>query len=122
MVSFAHIAPTPLLQTFVNRQKNHLLLAHLVESDEKYATYYNHHWSDNTYILDNSAFEMYKQGRPMYPSDKLIEMGKRVKADYVVMSDYPNERGLKTIKAAEQLAPLFKEQGFGTFFVPPAGS
>lgn len=118
MVSFCHISPTPLLQTFVNQQKNHLLLAHLVESDEKYANYYNHHWSDNTYILDNSAFEMYKQGRPMYPSDKLIEMGKRVKADYVVMSDYPNERGLKTIKAAEQLAPLFKEQGFGTFFVP----
>jgi len=35
-----------------------------------------------------------------------------------VMSDYPNEPGSKTIKAAQQLAPQFKDNGFGTFFVP----
>jgi hypothetical protein len=99
-----------------------LLLAHLVESDDVYAQWYTTNkqcFGDETlHILDNSAFEMYKQGRDMYPSDKLIEMGKRVCADYIVMSDYPNEKGLKTIKAAEELAPKFREAGFGTFFVP----
>ena len=118
MVDFCHIAPTPHLKDFVSTQTHHLLLAHLVEDDDKYKEHYNWKPSNNVYILDNSAFEMYKQGRPMYPSDKLIEMGHKVNADYVVMSDYPNEPGSKTIKAAEELAPQFKENGFGTFFVP----
>jgi len=122
MIDFCHISPTHLLSVFCNNQKSHLLLAHLVESDDVYAQWYTTNkqcFGDETlHILDNSAFEMYKQGRDMYPSDKLIEMGKRVCADYIVMSDYPNEKGLKTIKAAEELAPKFREAGFGTFFVP----
>jgi hypothetical protein len=68
--------------------------------------------------MDNSAFEMYKQGREMYPMENLIEMGTRVGADYIVMSDYPNEPGKKTIEAAELLGPKLKDRGFGTFFVP----
>jgi hypothetical protein len=119
MVDFCHIAPTRLLPTFVNNQTHHLLLAHLVEEDQEYTRFYRSVRNvADTYILDNSAFEMYKQGREMYPSDKLIEMGKLVGADYIVMSDYPNEPGSKTIKAAEQLAPEFRKAGFGTFFVP----
>lgn len=119
MVDFCHIAPTRLLPTFVNNQSHHLLLAHLVEEDKEYTRFYRSGRAlADTYILDNSAFEMYKQGREMYPSDKLIEMGKAVGADYIVMSDYPNEPGSKTIKAAEQLAPMFRKAGFGTFFVP----
>jgi len=119
MVDFCHIAPTRLLPTFVNNQTHHLLLAHLVEEDKEYTRFYQVGRNPGRkYILDNSAFEMYKQGREMYPSDKLIEMGKAVGADYIVMSDYPNEPGSKTIKAAEQLAPEFRKAGFGTFFVP----
>jgi hypothetical protein len=119
MVDFCHIAPTRLLPTFVNNQSHHLLLAHLVEEDREYTRFYQSGRNlADTYILDNSAFEMYKQGREMYPSDKLIEMGKLVGADYIVMSDYPNEPGSKTIKAAEQLAPEFRKAGFKTFFVP----
>ena len=34
------------------------------------------------------------------------------------MSDYPNEDPSKTIAAAEELAPKFKEAEFGTFFCP----
>ena len=120
MVDFCHIATTPLLSHFCSHQTHHLLLAHLVEDDVQYSSWYRNrsnstNWS---YILDNSAFEMYKQGRPMYPSNKLIQMGNEVKADYIVMSDYPNEPGSKTIKAAEELAPKFRAAGFGTFFVP----
>ena len=120
MVDFCHIASTPLLSEFCNHQKSHLLLAHLVEDDAYYREWYQNRSrsSEWVYILDNSAFEMYKQGKPMYPSDKLIEMGKQVGADYIVMSDYPNEKGSKTIQAAVELAPKFREAGFGTFFVP----
>lgn len=127
MINFCHISPTAHLSDFCEQQTHHLLLAHLVEEDEKYAEWYARNkddnqgsrlFSDRTYILDNSAFEMYKQGRPMYPSDKLIEMGYRVRADYIVMSDYPNEPGRKTIEAAIELAPEFKKNKFSTFFVP----
>lgn len=121
MTKFCHIAPTDYLSDFVEARPFHLLLAHLVEADPAYANWYADHKArrpDTVYILDNSAFEMYKQGRPMYPSDKLIEMGKRVNADYVVLSDYPGEASQRTIDAAIKLAPEFKAAGFGTFFVP----
>jgi hypothetical protein len=68
--------------------------------------------------MDNSAFEMYKQGKPMLTPAKVLEMASIVRANYVVMSDYPGEHSFKTIKAAIDLAPLFRAQGFGTFFVP----
>ena len=121
MTHFCHIAPTDFLSEFVDGRPYHLLLAHLVEEDPEYTKWYYEHKQRNpetVYILDNSAFEMYKQGRPMYPSDKLIDMGKQVEADYIVLSDYPGEPSSKTIEAAKTLAPLFREAGFGTFFVP----
>ena len=108
--------PTAFLNTYVNKYKTQLVLAHLVEEDEQYKEFF---WKYNgTKIMDNSAFEMFKTGQPMYPTDKLIEMGKKVDADYIVMSDYPNEDPSKTIAAAEELAPKFKEAEFGTFFCP----
>ncbi len=118
-MKFCHISPTSHLSDFCEQQTHHLLLAHLIESDSAYTNWYaSRKSSNNVYIMDNSAFEMYKQGREMYPMDKLIEMGTRVGADYIVMSDYPNEPGKKTIEAAEQLGPQLRERGFGTFFVP----
>ena len=120
MIDFCHIAPTPHLD-LVQDRKTHLLLAHLVESDPSYAEFYANLKKQKrglTYILDNSAFEMYKQGRQMYPSQKLIEMGEKVDADYIVMSDYPGESGQRTISAACFMAPQLREAGFGTFFVP----
>lgn len=119
-MNFCHISPTPHLADFVEGRPFHLTLAHLVEVDDNYTKFYvdqkQKHNCVN--ILDNSAFEMYKQGRPMYQSSKLIEMGKKINADYIVMSDYPGEESTKTIEAAKVLAPQFKSHGFGTFFVP----
>lgn len=115
-LNFCHISPIPHLEDFAKEQSHDLLLAHLVETSEEYTEFYRS--KNSVKILDNSAFEMYKQGRPMYPSDKLVEMGNRVKADYVVMSDYPAEHPQKTIDAATNLSPIFKQAGFGTFFVP----
>lgn len=120
-MEFCHIAPTAHLSDFCSRQTHHLLLAHLVEGDRVYKEWYQNHKNNNptnTYILDNSAFELYKQGRPMYDSNKLIDVGHQCSADYIVMSDYPGENWMKTVNAAEQLAPKFKENGFGTFFCP----
>lgn len=123
---FCHIAPTfylPLLADY----DYHLCLAHLVERDTTYAQWYANltrklpHYLDKrskTIILDNSAFELYKEGKPMYPTERLIRLGNDIKADYIVMSDYPNKDPQKTIDAAKQFAPKLRNAGFGTFFCP----
>lgn len=118
MAQFCHIAPIPHLD-IVKGASTHLLLAHLVEQSPEYVDFYlKEQKNGSKLILDNSAFEMYKQNRPMYDIDRLVNMARKVNADYVVMSDYPNEYGSKTIKTAEQLAPRLREEGFGTFFCP----
>jgi len=118
-IEFCHISPVPHLNLTSNR-KTHLVLSHLVETDEKYVNFYLQEKEQygSTIIMDNGGFEMYKQGKDMYPSDKLISMAQRVNADYVVMTDYPAEPGEKTIEAAKKLAPELHEAGFKTFFVP----
>ncbi len=122
MTEMCHISPTPYLDLFASGRSHHLVLAHLIEEDERYAEWYSDIARDKntTVIMDNSAFEMYKQGKPMYEPEKLLDMGRRVNADYIVMSDYPGEPARKTIDAAQYLAPKFKAAGFGTFFVPQA--
>ncbi len=123
MTEFAHITPTAYLDLFASGRPFHLTLAHLVEQDEDYVAWYaardlSRGFMPYVNIMDNSAFEMYKQGREMYPSDKLIEMGTKIGADYIVMSDYPGEHYQKTIDKAVEMAPELREAGFGTFFVP----
>lgn len=118
--NFCHISPTAHLKHLANRDY-HLTLAHLVETDQEYVDFYLSEREKNpniTIIMDNSAFEMFKQHRPMYPSEKLMEMANKIKADYIVMSDYPNQDYRKTIDIAEKQSVLFKAGGFGTFFVP----
>ena len=123
MTDFAHITPTAYLDLFATGRPFHLTLAHLVEQDEAYRTWYSSRDTSRSImpfinIMDNSAFEMFKQGREMYPSEKLIEMGTKIGADYIVMSDYPGEPSEKTINKAKEMAPELREAGFGTFFVP----
>jgi len=118
MIDFCHISPTAYLPAFTRTNGSHLLLAHLVESDETYRNFYANLDDGCFKIMDNSAFEMYKQGRPMYPTSKLLEMGKACKADMIVLSDYPGEPGQKTINAAKKTALKYKDAGFQTFFVP----
>jgi hypothetical protein len=123
MTEFAHITPTAYLDLFAADRPFHLTLAHLIEEDPVYTSWYaerdkSRHMAPYINVMDNSAFEMYKQGRDMYPSDKLIEMGTKVGADYVVMSDYPGQPSQVTIDKAIEMAPELREGGFGTFFVP----
>jgi len=116
MVDFCHISPTEHLSLFCRGRSSHLILAHLVETDDVYAEFYSS--QQGTKILDNSAFEMYKQGRDMYDPDKLLDMADKVGAHYVVMTDYPGQPPQKTIDMALEQGPKFKEAGRGTFFVP----
>jgi len=122
MTEFCHITPTAYLDLFATGRISHLVLAHLIEQDEEYTDYYANtpRHLDSILIMDNSAFEMYKQGKPMYPSSKLLDMAEKVSANYIVMSDYPNEPARKTIEAAIELAPIYHDAGYGTFFVPQA--
>lgn len=123
MTDFAHITPTPYLDLFASGRPFHLTLAHLIEQDDAYASWYrkrdiSRSLMPSVNIMDNSAFEMFKQGRPMYETEKLIPMAELVGADYVVMSDYPGEPASKTINKAREMAPELKQAGYGTFFVP----
>jgi len=123
MTDFAHITPTAYLDLFASGRPFHLTLAHLIEEDEQYANWYadrdlSRSLMPYVNVMDNSAFEMYKQGRPMYETDKLIPMAEKVGADYVVMSDYPGEPSVVTQRKAAEMAPELREAGFGTFFVP----
>ena len=118
MIDFCHISPTAYLSGFTHSNGAHLLLAHLVEEDEQYRNYYAELDDGKYKIMDNSAFEMYKQGKPMYDPSKLIDMGQKVQADMIVMSDYPGDEAMETIEAATIQAPVFKKHGFKTFFVP----
>ena len=117
-IKFCHISPTKYLSKYSDYNDAHLILAHLVESDPEYADFYAN-LDDGMYkIMDNSAFEMFKQGRPMYDSSKLIAMGKRCKADCIVMSDYPREDWTKTVEAGDKMLPDIIDAGFQAFFVP----
>ena len=118
MIHFAHICPTAYLSTYAKHNTAHLILAHLVEEDEQYRDFYKNLNDGNPKIMDNSAFEMYKQGKPMYESSKLIEMARECNANYIVLSDYPAEHWTKTKDAAIELIPEIKEAGFLTFYVP----
>lgn len=118
MINFCHISPTPYLEQFTSRNGAHLILAHLVESDPTYRDYYANLDDGKYKIMDNSAFEMFKLGRPMYDSNKLSDMGKACKADCIVMSDYPKMHSSHTINAAIKMIPELKGEGFDTFFCP----
>lgn len=119
-INFCHISPTKYLETFVSGRPFHLTLAHLIEVDPEYVEFYvkEKETHECSIIMDNSAFEMYKQNREMYDSSKLIDMATKVHADYIVMSDYPGEPSQKTINKAVEMSADIKAAGFGTFFVP----
>lgn len=119
-MKFSHITPIPLLEHTKGRDF-YLTLAHLVEQSPEYNKFHLRQKDNNpdcVIILDNSGFEMYKQGREYLSPDQLIELGRKTNADYLVMTDYPAEDRSKTEEAAEYIAPKIKEAGFGTFFCP----
>jgi hypothetical protein len=117
MTEFCHITPIKHLP-LVKDRNFHLTLAHLIEESDEYADFYLNRPKGQVNIMDNSAFEMYKQDRPMYDSWKLVDLAKRVRANYIIMSDYPDQHSSVTQSAAIRLAPVIKGEGFKTFYCP----
>lgn len=117
-IKFCHISPTAFLKKYTAYNDAHLLLAHLIAEDPEYKNFYASLKDDKYKIMDNSAFEMFKLGKPMMASEKLIGLAKEVKAHCIVMSDYPKQDYRATVDAAKHLAPFYKSEGFDTFFVP----
>lgn len=117
-VKFCHISPTKYLPELTRYNGAHLILAHLVESDPEYRDFYANLDDGKYKIMDNSAFEMFKQNRPMYDSDKLIDMGKQCGADCIVLTDHPREPAIKTIESAARMISDVKSEYFDTFFCP----
>lgn len=109
---FCIITPTAYLERYASQSSMHLILAHLVDTDDAYANFYANR--SEFKIMDNGAFELGES----YDPDKLLNLAERVNADVIVLPDYPGEFSGKTIKAAERYIPIFKSAGFKTMFVP----
>ncbi len=113
--SFCFIAPTDYLHYVTGATNTHLVLAHLVDKDPVYAEFYkNRSEQGDLVICDNGAYELGHS----YDPNKLIELGRKCGAEVLVLPDYPFEQASKTIAAAVEYIPLFKQAGFKTFFVP----
>lgn len=118
-MEFCHIAPIDYVG-LVENHKRHLVLAHLVETNPKYVEVYNNvkKTYNSTIIMDNSAFELFKSGKPMFEPEKLVDLGKKIGADFIVLPDYPCERWQKTFEKGLEYSEVFHKNGFKTFFVP----
>lgn len=113
--AFCIITPTSYLEKYAVQSSTHLVLAHLVATDEAYADFYlSRSKAGDRIIMDNSAFELGESFTP----DLLINLAKRVGAHAVVLPDYPFQPADKTIQAAIKYIPLFKGEGVDIFFVP----
>lgn len=111
---FCIITPTAYLEQYASQSNMHLILAHLVDTDEAYANFYANRSSTELKIMDNGAFELGESYNP----EKLIELGIKCKADAIVLPDYPGQDPARTIEAAIEWAPMVKAAGFKTMFVP----
>lgn len=127
VMKFCHIAPTQWISLASQYSDCFLSLAHLVESDDDYVLNMHagcvnaeHAGTEIVKIMDNSGFEYYKEHGAGYVFDphKLIDLGTKISAQYIVLPDYPAQEGRVTINAARKYAPMFKNRGFGTFFCP----
>lgn len=112
---FCIITPTAYLEQFASQSSMHLVLAHLVDRDEQYTSFYKQMSKRGDFIMmDNSAYELKEPFSP----DKLIDLATKCGAHAIVLPDYPFQPAHVTIDAAKEFIPAFKAAGFQTFFVP----
>ena len=94
---FCIITPTAYLEKYASLSDMHLVLAHLVDTDDNYADFY---CSRNEFkIMDNGAFELGES----YDPDKLLALAYKCNAQAIVLPDYPFQPADKTIKASSAL-------------------
>lgn len=111
---FCIITPIAYLEQYASQSSMHLVLAHLVDTNEQYASFYASR--NELKIIDNGAYELGES----YPPEKLIELGHKCKAHVIVLPDYPGQPWMKTRTAAEKLIPEIKQAGFKSMYVPQA--
>lgn len=109
---FCIITPTAYLEKYASQSSMHLVLAHLVDTDETYANFYAGRTEFK--IMDNGAFELGESYNP----GQLIFLARKCKANAIVLPDYPFQPAIKTVEAATKMIPRIKEAGFQTMFVP----
>lgn len=109
---FCIITPTAYCERYASQSTMHLVLAHLVDTDNEYAKFY---FGRNEFkIMDNGAFELGQS----YAPDKLLELSKKCAADAVVLPDYPFCHSSRTILESTKLIPAVKGAFLKTMFVP----
>jgi hypothetical protein len=109
---FCIITPTAYLEEYASQSAMHLVLGHLVDTDDTYANFYATRGEFK--IMDNGAFELGES----YAPDKLIQLGHVCGADAIVLPDYPFQNQMRTIRAAKELMDEVIGEGFQTFFAP----
>lgn len=113
--AFCFITPISYLNAFATASDRHLVLAHLVNRDERYRQFYKTRSELGDYIMmDNSAYELHEP----YSPEKLMHLAEQCGAHAIVLPDYPFQEAEVTIEAAREFAPQFKAAGYHTFFVP----
>jgi hypothetical protein len=126
-MEFCHIGPSPMMDKVIQNNRNtYLTLAHIIEEgNEDYINFYLGEKREAelegktfTNIMDNSAFELYKAQMPMFEANKLVDLATKIQATHIVLPDTPAHPSMVTIDDARRYAPVFKEAGFKTFFVP----
>lgn len=112
---FGIIAPTAYLEKYASQSHFHLVLAHLVDTDDTYANFYAKMSKRGDFIIcDNGAFELGES----YAPTQLIQLGIKCQADAIVLPDYPFQPASKTVEASQALIDPVKDAGFKTMFVP----
>jgi len=126
-MEFCHIGPCSMLNAVLsNNRTSYLTLAHIIdEGNQDYIDFYlgeriEAELSGKQFvnIMDNSAFELYKANLPMFPPEKLVDLATKIRATHIVLPDHPGMPSMVGIDDAKRYAPVFKEAGFKTFFVP----
>ena len=130
-MKFCHITPIDHLD-LVKGRSSHLTLAHIASGMEgspeqisKYCKFYEKEKKDAELdnrpyinIMDNSAFELYKNQMPMFNPAELLDLAEMLHATHIVLPDHPAHPSMVGIDDAKMYAPQFKEAGYQTFFVP----
>lgn len=126
-MEFCHIGPCSMLNAVLsNNRTSYLTLAHIIdEGNQDYIDFYLAERTEAELagkqfvnIMDNSAFELYKAQLPMFPPEKLVDLATKIKATHIVLPDHPGMPSMVGIDDAKRYAPVFKQAGFKTFFVP----
>lgn len=113
--AFGIITPINYLEDYATQSHFHLVLAHLVDISDEYASFYKRMSERGDFIIcDNGAFEL----GASYAPEKLIALGHKCGADAIVLPDYPYQSAEKTVNASNALIDPVKDAGFQTMFVP----